>query len=212
MILIKKAKKEDLNEISKLDVEIAQMSELGIMQLADSTQIWKMWIDKGCVFKAVDEGGSLLGVVVAISTNNKGYCIHKLLIPFDQESYSLTSELVTTLLIDRILKRVDKRESSVSIIVKPNEQTKISIYLSLGFSKKIYKKNYLGENEDRLILDRPINWADNKASNKILRLNKREGSQKNPNTNLTNKLPGSAVFTEGELLIRSMDSNNYLAS
>lgn len=223
MISIKLAEKEDLGTISVLDRIEAQnyfkkyeiQSDNEALQLTDSTQVWRNWIDNGNVFKALNEYENLVGVIVALSVKNRGYCIHKLLVSEELE-VKYADKAVSILLVERLLLEVDKRENNVSVIVHPDDIEIIDTYSSLGFKKQIYQRNYLGVNKDRLIMSRPINWSDSNQKKKVLSLNntrdeKQQVSSYQEKTDYSHESSSKTTSSrlDGGLFLKSMNSNNY---
>jgi len=158
MLVIEKAKAEDFSAISSLDLSIAEYSHNSIY-LVDSTQAWRTWIDYDFTFKAVDHNNEIIGIVVAFPVRNKGWCIHKVLV-----SNEYLQENVALRLLEKLLKEVDKREAKSYVVVHPQDLYALKLYRLLGFNKRTFHQDYLGEDEGRFILSRPTNWPDAKKS------------------------------------------------
>jgi len=194
MLTVKKANKNDLLMISAMDVSTEKDNQNQDIQIADSTQAWLNWIENTIVFKAIDDDRNIVGIIVVLPVNNHGYCIHKLLISND--SSLKPDENIATLLLERFLVKIDKHEDKAYVIVPPNDSTAIERYIKHGFNKQTLHPEYLGENEDHLMMSRSIKWSDIKTNN-VLPLNKISSSSE------------ATKNIDSNLFLKSMNFNNY---
>lgn len=190
MLSIKKAKKKNLATIAGMDSRLETENKNPQLQISDSTQAWLNWIENGHVLKAVDDNQNILGILVMLASKKGGYCIHKILI----EKHLNNAKDVANQLINSFLNKIDKHEKTAFVIVHPDDQKSIDLYASLGFNKQTLHPNYLGENEDRLKLSRPVIWSDTDVTRNSPCLTEANKKQQRMNSNL---------------FLKSMNFNNY---
>jgi len=199
MILVKKADKQDLATIFIMDENCSKNPNSGGIHLCDSTQAWLIWIESGLVYKAINDKNEILGVLVSLSLNDRGNCIHKLLISKRYSDLGVSDSLLSF-----FLEKADKREEKVYTIILPEDFATIDLYFSKGFTQQTIYPDYLGVNEDRLIMSRPIQWSDGYLNNSVNSTKCDSLLSKN-----TDARKQSAYLAHGNLFLKSMNFNNY---
>ena len=149
VIAIREASANDFLPVAALDRLAWRQNRNGEF-IPDGEHVWRTWCECAVAFVAAADD-EVVGAAVAFPCADGRYCVHKVFVDERRRG-----EGIGTRLLEAVVAELDRRGVEAFLTVDPVNAAAIKVYERLGFTEREFVKGYYRENEDRLVLTRPV--------------------------------------------------------